>query len=963
MSLDVLEFRTLLQQFKAKMLHGTKHRWRRQRAYTDDGVTPIVDEENGKPLEQTTFNNREILIKDLEEHFSQRAKFHGQMLTGPISLVGMFEGDICKWNVFDGDTDEETYQLVTKLIPVLKQYGIEYILEWTRTDRSRCHIWFTCHSRHVFLKLFVKQLMAEAGLNMADFEVYPAKYEKKTIRLPGLHLKVNQVSEIEWNGVTSTDAVHHLKAFIDAKSLTEDEIRKLTKAEEKTEVKEYIPRAKFQYVPRRLKLPEKGMPSTYRTGANNCQALNRILTESQEKDLIYEKGGKHHDAGFVLWRWALYHDIVTGTNDGTKFLTEFFLKYRGRDYSSHQYDKATQEQKENPRMLIPRCETMETYFDYCKGCPLKGRINNPRQFLSGEQVTGTPTNELELLTVDQIRQQTFKSFRDTVFGQLKTERFLKVALASGMGSGKSTLASGMAVELANDGHNVLIAAKNSELAVAYYKAITANGGKAVILASHEKLFAEDSKVAKVTATDFYCPFAEIIQEGSKLGVSSGQYKKKFCKDCPFKDKCHWYSQYEKALEPEIKIVIIQHAHLSIPDTMLYLEQKKFKVLFVDEGFFENVVQHIRPTDAEFELLSTVDYEWCKNLSKWLRDGGFPSGSVYANQEQLAEVFGLFMRNAVPWRIPEYIRLFRNGAEHKKLLGLDYFCPLPRIQITAFLDATLPKSIIQTITNWQNIVIIGDDKIMKHGHPDTKVIQVLNGSCSKSSLSANEFDRYYKFLEVIGDTVREKHKDQQVLVVTYLDESAKKKREPVAWQSDAKQWLAANYPDIFDQLVFSGMTIGTNAYENIPVQFLLCGLYMSGEQLADERYKLICIENFHRQMNDQKQVYKGRVPAGTFEHGLEKHPVRKIMPVSQSNNRRASIYEFSQFNDYLPEDRYAKQIVQYNAARTQQAVRVRLMRTDQAYTVYIMNNYFFPSLLINEVMLEEDLTRDVIYLEV
>ncbi len=148
-----------------------------------------------------------------------------------------------------------------------------------------------------------------------------------------------------------------------------------------------------------------------------------------------------------------------------------------------------------------------------------------------------------------------------------------------------------------------------------------------------------------------------------------------------------------------------------------------------------------------------------------------------------------------------------------------------------------------------------------------------------------------------------------------------------------------------------MAVGTNEFEEFDVQFLVCGVTMSGADFAEQIYILKTVENYWNHLYERPLV-SNLPPDGDRDRSLTwaAHPVQKVMEV----NGEAGVYEFPQFKCWEPNgDDYETLIHEYNIARTQQAIRLRF-KDGKERTVYVFGNLPLPSMLVNDVMVEDDI---------
>lgn len=925
---------------------------------------------------------RAMSDSDLLSHFSQKSMELPASTRGSVGCVGKFTDNKAMWFCIDCDNQNAVDIIRKSFLPLLVSYNIEFIWEFSGTeDIEKAHLWIMCDKVEIsLLKLFTDQLLKEAGINFREFnlELFPTYKPGNVIRLPGgIHLKTKQVNPILWKGTVSSSADFILDAFIEAKPLTTEFIKTNLKVlpieRKKPEIRKS---GKFYYSSRGLKLPVDDLPFVLKKVASNCQAINRVLDDCINDRLMQDQQGTGHTAGLYLWNLALYSDAKSSrtaikSNYGEEWIKRFTQDNRLTPYDSHNWGREKQALFDEPEKFFPNCKKWEDGFGYCEGCPFINRPGfiNPKQLYYGFPIKKRLEKWVELTTAEDTRLNTFTRVKNRIFQCLENNYCKDILLASCTGTGKSFMIDTVSTDLAIRGFRVLIAVPTSDLAMEHKKRIEDNlkGSPSKIepyvVMSHRKIFEKNNP-------GFDCPEQAEIDRLYDLGVSSSLWKKSYCNKCPFKKQCPYPDQYTKLVEENPSIVIIQHAHLSCKETMFSIMQSKYDVMFVDEAFIDSCQKIIRPKTMELEILDSFSGEflWAKLLTEWLNKGEYAKAAndrtiMKAPEAQLEIVKDKMDEYLIPWNVPDYIRYFNLNLYYDKIQGFHVFYPLPGepyVKIRVFTDATPPIEYLKVVLDNPNIEMFGEDEVLEYRklNKDNKIIQVLDASMSKTSLKGpkdefGEYDyqRFTEILEFIRDKAMGEYKGQKILVTTYADGSNDQFKEV------AETWFRNNSEglDIGREppatICISHMSIGTNKFEDYLVQFLIAGVYLNGVMFKDAVYRYRKIANFWNRLKD-RPIIPNPYPYGAGNDSTierESIAVKRILPISN----KAAIFSFDDFDYRKPANPDFDVIERFAIAKTQQAIRLRFNDTRKRI-VYILGNYFLPSLLITDVILEDDL---------
>lgn len=548
-----------------------------------------------------------------------------------------------------------------------------------------------------------------------------------------------------------------------------------------------------------------------------------------------------------------------------------------------------------------------------------------------------------LVTVNDVLLDTFPKAWKRINDALEKEEPLLLGVFPPQETRKSSTTDSWAVELARKGYNVLMAVNSGDVANEHKARIEGLGGSAHLLRSHKAAF---------KGRELECPDYENIQYLYKLGVDSTQYKTAICKNCPFFDTCTYPKQYKVAAEEETKIVIMQHAHFSCRETLLNLfKNKKFDVLIIDESFIDSLIKMIKPTEFEIAALKASGFDWAKKLSYWLDIGGDPKGKLKPSPESLEALYQTFEEGRQPWRLKDLIDAYNRGQWLDTYSGIKAFFPVPYIPVRVFTDATASPKELKIVFNTDKIEFIGQGAALdiKAYHPENEIIQVIDSSLSKSSLMKDE--KFYEFLNYIGLKCSTTFEHDRVLVTTFKDD------EKFNWRQEALDYLKQRFPNLdigedpmVNRIVIDGMKVGVNTFAGFTVQFMVCAVYMSGEQIAQGAYNIQFIENWWRAKDDLPPI-SNILPQPGQGIAMTTIPVRKIEP--------DGIYEYPNISLMVPERTLERLVYDKNIGKSQQSMRIRFTSNpERRKVVYIFGNYNFPSMLITKTTLLDDVIAEL-----
>lgn len=634
------------------------------------------------------------------------------------------------------------------------------------------------------------------------------------------------------------------------------------------------------------------------------------------------------------------------TEAGKEFFSWLVNEFRSRDDDKHQWMRNWEvAERDGPDRVFYSCKAFDEQFGGCEGCPWRGEIKSPKQFIFGKTISRSLSKRLVLKTPEEIRSTTFPEFKKKIDDALRFKQRKNLLLASPQGAGKSVSASKWASDLARRNYKVLLAVPTADLALEHLERIREAGEDAFVLMSHKNIFMNKERLG----FNFECPSHTEIQELMMLGVSSYEYKNEYCKGCPLLSKCYYPNQYTEVLDPKHKIVIIQHAHFSCQEVIYDLMKKDFDVLFVDETFINNVYVSIKIHPYEWKVISELKLKWGDKFVKWLRGIDPPGSQLFVKEEDLRKVKKEFEKRNLEYRIPDLIRLYNQKRNVNKYTGVEVVYDLPNTPVKVFTDATPPLGLLQEIIG-DDIEVSGADEIIdiKSIHPENEIIQVLDTSASRSFLEKD--NNLEDILTKIGELIEVEHTDTSRYLITVSSYSLKEKVE---------QFFIDNmeiYPSTNTNLTVSIRAKGTNKYKDYDIQFLIAGKYSLGKEFIEDTYKYKTVANYSRSKKNRSpynNIYPTDIDTAT-SIPIVGEVVRRVEYIDSDS---CGEFQYKDFKVYppradTPEGYWYRLLYDYNVAETQQAIRIRFSE-DKGKKVYVFSNYNLPGIVIsNSIMLKD-----------
>ena len=856
---------------------------------------------------------------------------------GSYGLSLNFSG-IVKLACFDADNDMLMDLAVNELIPWLQQRDIDYIWEYSGEARNRGHFWILLDSvpQHVF-SCMAEQIRRDLDKEKKEYfdEIYPyGERERSLIRLPGgLHTKTDRVN---WGNVNGTDyegLEEMFQAFLSLRPVPEEKIVSFL-TEDKRE-------RKTVFIPEQVNLDlgcveltppafDHPLPPFIDKVSRKCQAMNKVLLGIKDEEMIEKRGQLYHSTGLALSGWSDYNDRVFKNEIGKEFFGWAVSELRTRPGDEHNWDYYW---GQGPaQKLVTGCEKMEEIFGHCEGCEFKGQIKTPRQLFWAGDIERVRLKKSNLASLEDIRAEVFPAAEKLIDDALGKGEMIKILVDPCQNAGKSWWVDKYAVELVKRGLTVAISVHSADCAMEHVGRIRANGGDAFPLFGFDNVFEHKSN-------GITCPNFTEIKDSISLGMDSTYFKGKYCKKCPFFEDCQYPRQYTEVQEPEHKIVILQHAHLSCGEVARQLFRKNFDVLFIDEQFVDHLTTQIVPSAKEIELLETFvdDVPWIADILHWIHKGGLPQKQVKPSRADLKGILEAFRKAEIEYRLDKLVRQYNDGEYFHPVTGVMKFIPVPDVQAIVITDATPSLEELQIVFNTDDILEIGAEKVCdpRVYHPDNRVYQILDGRASKTQMLEKE--ELYEYLEIICDKMRTQYAGMLGLITVFKEV-----------KQDTLEWILRNYPDVFPRVCVNHMAVGTNEFARFNVQFILAGPYISAKDYKKEVYKIKHIANYWRRL-DGKELINNWFPEDLPDDmGGEVvwENVKRIMP--------DGVYEFPQHTHPAPPPRSWERLVHRRlSGAKQQAARIRHApgkRTD----MWFLDSDHLASMLVTNCVTKQSL---------
>lgn len=937
---DKLRFHKLLPQFIEKWTHGKEfHFW--VQAFRISDYTPGVSDPKNhlgylKQKDYRTKEPRHPETKDWEAHFSQKPKQNPKFIFGAMSIPGNFKGNVDKWICYDADNEEEFKVVQDKIRPWLNKHGIEHVVEYSQLNRCHCFIFLDSVPHHIAKRLVAK-IAKECG---TIGEVYPhgARRTSGVRVIGGWHFWTGCANPVEKDGIDYTDSLDIMQLVIDCKPLSTQWIVDNTDPIPDEEKKERKLKKEWRYLPRTdLECPVSDMGDMAEVTLTQCQALNSLFQdikgykEDPENSVfnIQEAGIPYHLTGLAGSGLAVFSDIIHEHRKGRDVWDDLSKEFRDRSSESHHWpgDKEYVEMKDNPHKLIWTCKTYNDSFNRCKGCKFQNQpgFTNPRQLFFSKPFQINKVEDVEIVTLDHIRNVTLPQACKEVKDLIVSGNSGTIAVKCPQRSGKSYATDDLIAELVTKyGVVCVLALPTARLAMEHTNRLRSKGIAVASLYSHDKIFSEDNP----HNLTFKCPYYDNIRYYSQLQVPSSYYKKKYCNGCPVKDKCPYPDQYTKAQDPNIKVVVMQHAHFKAIASMRQILNREIDFMAIDEEFMSDLISSYVPVESEYEILKSFGADWSTTLGEWMEKGGYPIGRVNAPVEDLEALKDLFESNGLAFeRLRVFIEAYNSEEYMNPRSGLKLFFPPPGIRVKLLTNATLPEKKTKIVLNEPNLTVLGKNQVIdvRDYHPDNKVISVIDSSASKSSLLKDE--RFYENLNIVGHRCMHEWKDDKVLITTYMSRLGPK---GAAWSIDnpiqaSIDHLRDAFPslDVGDKdsdarIVVAGMAVGTNAFSHFTAQAIMASVHLSGSDILKDAYHTKIIMNHYNRVDGRPEI-KNPYPEEAFNPDMSPGVDVVWVPL-----RKTTVYGVIECPDIMvpiPSDPIERMATQLAIGTSQQTWRI------------------------------------------
>jgi hypothetical protein len=1000
--LDRVDFHKRIDLFREKFFGNTDILWAFQKF--------DKNKKQGKPwyeppqcetcgmLKECGHRRRPVDDDEIYFHFNQKPRSQRYRQAGEISttftasLAVKFRKEdqmLAHWWAVDIDAGRSVDLFREKALPVLKDWGVEYIWETGGTSEDgeeRAKIWVFCKpgTTRLALKSFQQRLLQTADMQnwrkeKHEFEWYITDKPNNLLRIMGgFHCKTWSVHDIirSWDGERGSDGLFVMDSIIEAppfdfSALVQSLAGQSAEVQEivlskKPEKQEYTsrskPKTKF-FHDRNLPLPLEDLPPFVASQARNCQAFNRLLVETIEEGKLDVPGDQTHKFGLFLMNAFKYNDLklCSKNGEGKQYARVFFDRFRNRDYTSHKWWDWSSDDYRSIDRKMSGCAQYETTFNECEDCPVRNRpdFKNPLLFYWNEPIHKEIRKlKGKIAPAAEIRKKAFKQVWEEIKYALENNEPLDLVLALHQGGRKSTFADRLAAAIANQGGTVLIAVPAGKLAMEHYLRTISQllpGVKIFVALSLQNLF--EHFVPKCGKRKFECPHLTEMLADQQLGLLNSYLKKKYCAGCPFYSECPFPEQYSNIQKEEYRVVVIQHAHFQADKALYQILKRKFNVMVVDETFIDACQKIMEPKPAEIALLDKgcEDVEWAKKLAKWLKGEVYPDSTVYAKEEDLLSLQESYSQHELDWTVPDYVRAYNDGKIVDDEDGLRIFYPLPtshKVPIRLFTDATPPVEMIKAALNIRNLKVIGRGDIFdpREFNPDNLTIQLLDATSSKSRMS--DTLRLTNILNRIAfDATEGEHAGLIHMITTYAD-----------FEDPIKDFYAQHYPKFWQsgRLIVSHMAVGTNEFAHVNVQWLLAGVHFCALQFHKAVYEYRDMINFYRVLRGEAPV-SNPLPYNIDENSNIESKEWNVVRNEPVGNGQYALMQYPQFKKLMPLHSHFLTVHKNNVARRQQACRIRypenLKLTDKRQSLrrlIIWDKEYYSGLLIHESKLESEM---------
>jgi hypothetical protein len=871
----------------------------------------------------------------------------------------------------DVDHADGMKALHEKILPVFDEHEIEYIYEYGGAHREKAHVWFFCDTEVEILKSFVEKLLRLAGVDCRKLklELYGSHLKNNVIRLfGGYHLRAGRVNEILFRGEESNDPVFMLEAAIACEPVTLEKMLEVIGVDLKavytgdydpkgilrtTDADGYIhdiiraPREVKYFVPQKLSYKfDDGQTEPYvHRLFSECQAINRLLKKVENDDFLDIPGEAHRPGLFFSAIFKTGEKIAAKSNhakdDYRSAAERFYDQYRMRPPESHGWGHENEF-----NVSVPRCETFESEFDECKGCPHKGRegFENPNKLWSMKPLKIVKEKEIKIDSAEAIAKRVWKRVNNKIADSLDHNTPLKLFIKSPQQTYKTTNLCRTSAKLAGAGYDILILCPTGRIAKEMYERLAMMGVRPYLLMSHKNLMRYFKELKKIT---FVCPDAEDIEQKQDLGYGRRAIAKAHCYNCPFLDECPYPNQYRNLLTTKKRIVIAQHAHASIKTVSGTMMQRHFDLTFVDETFVDSMFEHLQVTKSELEVLNTYpSIKWIKELASWLTTKKIPKNILHPRMDQLRSLRKSMIYYEQPWNVMHYIRAYNNGEQYHPKEGVVNFTPWIKTKRMVITNATAPVKISATLLNipLSEITQLGASVLVdcKHYNPNNEMIKIIDNSTSVTSMS--DARKLEKILRWIGMKAETDWASLSILVTTY---SSMKEKVELFFQTYFKE--------ASKRIQVANMAVGTNEWKDTNVQILLAGVHLNALDLKRQTWKYKKGINYWREQRNAVQLHNP-YPYGvrpTDPLWMVDKPVTVNLMEEKNGRRTATKITIPDLTTRKPVDEHESMVDWMTLGQTQQADRIRTF--DDKLKIFMdFSNRYHPGLMYTRIVFLDQL---------
>ena len=934
--------------------------------------------------EKRELGNDALIDHFLAEPFRRNHYLKGAYTAGSIGIMPLQKDDQTTFFCMDVDYEEQLEPIV-RFLPELDRLGIRYIYETAGARGDRMHIWFFVRTQKDVLKTFIETMLGSLGIDWVKLklELYPTHKPTSLIRLfLGYHIKSAMLGLHPVNGIRIgdeivTDPMVALPYILSLPDVDEqvliDYIVKYSSSGKELEDDPFniMVAARTPDAPKKKhrvdiyrKNPNLSNPFNYDLPevfekTLQCQAIHGVLKKIKDQDTLFlnDNGDTVHKMGVFLHGYAKWNDHYRLGGEGTEgadFMDYLKEEYRFRPSDDHNWTWEKPHEDGRPQFYTPGCDKLNDILHACEGCPLKNikGFKTPLDLVYMERLRYQLTSRTKgLKTNEDMSERAQQRTWSAVINGLKANVVdpsaqTIIGVRTPQGTYKSTkIIDEQTVKLVRSGRRVIISVLDGKQASEHADRLIAAGMKPFVLRGHKNQFKFDNP-------GFDCPDAAAIQELAELGVARSQIKNKFCSKCPFRESCPYPDQFNNLKNENPEIVIIQHAHLAIPEIMGQLVSMNYHVLYLDEEFYSSLKKYhkVDGTEGKFLFHYAKEHKWLRPLYRWLQ-GGRPGEDFKPTTREMQELKQYMLYHSQPWKVSDYKRAYDSKQMYIRKRGIFQFTPISdSFPVVVMTSATLPEQITRIVFGGKPIQFIGGWELTDVTFYDSenKNIKIIGGSSSVTAHSDIEY--FLKKLHYIGKKVRESYSDLKTLVVVYSD------------QIDmVTRFYKQYYPDVADSITVDLMSVGSNTYRFHNIQFLLAEVNFNAVDYGIACWEIGNVANYYN------HSLRGTHMVNPYPAGVKPGDSVKSMWVPTQfylkieGEERAVLIKFPQLPMPKPVHYMAELVHLSSLGKTQQAARLRQqvpgtcgsLRSDLR-VFYDWSNQYRPGLVYTDFIAEHEI---------